>query len=168
VLAVDVGHGQLHERLGADDRVVSMERTNALDLHADAVEAALGGAPKLLTIDVSFTSLDRMVGPLLALGAPDAHLVALVKPQFEAPHADASRGRGVVREPTVWRDAVVRCASAIQRAGAGIIGVMASPLKGAAGNAEFFIVAARGRADASVDALDAWIDAALDAARSLP
>jgi 23S rRNA (cytidine1920-2'-O)/16S rRNA (cytidine1409-2'-O)-methyltransferase len=167
VLSVDVGHEQLHERLGADERVVSMERTNALDLQADVVAAVLGGAPEFLTIDVSFTSLGRLVGHLLELSSPDAHLVALVKPQFETSHAEASRGRGVVSDPAVWRDAMTRCASAIERAAAGIIGVMASPLRGAAGNAEFFIVAARGRTSAPVDVVQEWIGAAVDAASSV-
>ena len=67
-----------------------------------------------------------------------------MKPQFEASHVEASKGRGVVTDPAVWRDAMTRCASAIERAAAGIIGVMASPLRGAAGNAEFFIGAALG------------------------
>jgi 23S rRNA (cytidine1920-2'-O)/16S rRNA (cytidine1409-2'-O)-methyltransferase len=161
VISVDVGRDQLHERLAVDPRVVSMERTNILAVLVEAVEAALGGLPRIATIDVSFTSLERLVGHVLSLSAPDATLVALVKPQFEASHADASKGAGVVRDRIVWRSAVARCASAIQRSRAGIIGVMASPLKGAAGNVEFLLVAERGRAPTPVDVVDDWIDLAV-------
>jgi 23S rRNA (cytidine1920-2'-O)/16S rRNA (cytidine1409-2'-O)-methyltransferase len=168
VLAVDVGRDQLHEHLEADARVIAMERTNVLDLRADVVDALLGGLPQIATVDVSFTSLAQLVGHVLALCAPDVHLVALVKPQFEATRADASKGRGVVRDVSVWRSTVGRCASAIERSGAGIIGVMASPLKGAAGNVEFLLAASRGHPGTSGAALDEWIESALSAASALP
>jgi 23S rRNA (cytidine1920-2'-O)/16S rRNA (cytidine1409-2'-O)-methyltransferase len=161
VAAVDVGRGQLHERLAADPRVISMERTNVLDLDAAAVSSVLGAPPQLATVDVSFTSLQRVVGHVLSLCMPEATLVALVKPQFETDRATASRGRGVVRDPEVWRAVLSRCASAIERTRAGIIGAMASPIRGAAGNAEFLFGARRGTDAASAEQLAAWIDAAV-------
>jgi 23S rRNA (cytidine1920-2'-O)/16S rRNA (cytidine1409-2'-O)-methyltransferase len=147
VLAVDVGRAQLHERLCADPRVVSLERTNVAELGAEAVRAALGRAPELVTADLSFTSLAHHMPTLVAVAAHDADLVVLVKPQFEVDHATASRGRGVVTDPVAWREALERCASATRAAGAGIMGAMASPLLGAAGNVEFFVHAAAGAPD---------------------
>jgi 23S rRNA (cytidine1920-2'-O)/16S rRNA (cytidine1409-2'-O)-methyltransferase len=145
VLAVDVGHDQLHERLAGDARVVAMERTNVRDLTADGVLDALGGAPSVLVVDVSFTSIIPHLPAIVALGEHEATLLVLVKPQFEVPHDAASRGRGVITDPTAWRAVLERCASAIEEAGAGIIGAMASPILGASGNAEFFVAATLGR-----------------------
>jgi 23S rRNA (cytidine1920-2'-O)/16S rRNA (cytidine1409-2'-O)-methyltransferase len=68
-----------------------------------------------------------------------------VKPQFEAGRAEVSRGKGVIREPAVWREALIEVASALSAAGTGIMGAMASPLRGAAGNVEFFLHAAASR-----------------------
>lgn len=150
VLAVDVGRHQLHERIGADPRVVALEETNVLDLPADRVVELLGEPASILTVDVAFTSLTRLVDHVVTLAAPGAWVVALVKPQFEADRALVSRGRGVVRDPAVWRSVLERCTSAIERAGAGIIGVVASPLPGAAGNREFFVAARVGAAPSEV------------------
>jgi 23S rRNA (cytidine1920-2'-O)/16S rRNA (cytidine1409-2'-O)-methyltransferase len=137
VYAVDVGHGQLHERLRADSRVVAMERTDvrALDL------AALGGRPvDAVVADLSFISSTKaasvLTGPLALPGAP---VVLLVKPQFEAGRAEVSRGRGVVRDPEIHRRALVEVATALEAAGAVIMGAMASPITGHAGNIEFLL-----------------------------
>ena len=162
VLAVDVGHGQLHERLGADERVVSLERTNVRELSAADVAELLGGAPSIVVADVSFTSLAGLAERLVGLAAPGAHLVVLVKPQFEVDHATASKGRGVVRDTEDRRFAVLRCASALRDAGAGIMDVMASPLKGAAGNVEFLVHAVKGEVGMSDDALALQLAAALE------
>src|SRR5205807_7063932 len=97
VVAVDVGYGQLHERLRADERVDLRERTNVRSLDA----AAIGGAVDLVVADLSFISLRTVAVALLACAAPWADLVLLVKPQFEAGRAEASRGRGVIRDPDV-------------------------------------------------------------------
>jgi len=144
VLAVDVGRAQLHERLLADPRVRSLEGTNVRDLQPVDVAGFLGGPAEVVTADLSFTSLTGHLATLVGLGAPDATLVVLVKPQFEVDHATASRGRGVIRDPGDWRAALDRCVSAIRAAGAGIMGVVASPLPGASGNAEFFVHALSG------------------------
>ena len=97
VVAVDVGYGQLHERLRDDERVDLRERTNVRTLDA----AAIGGEVDIVVADLSFISLRTVAGALLACAAPQADLLLLVKPQFEAGRAEASRGRGVIRDPEV-------------------------------------------------------------------
>jgi 23S rRNA (cytidine1920-2'-O)/16S rRNA (cytidine1409-2'-O)-methyltransferase len=159
VLCVDVGHHQLHEKLRADPRVVVAERTNVADLTPDDVAAALGGSPEVVTADLSFTSVCPHLSTLVGVAAPDGSLVVLVKPQFEVDRAAASRGRGVIEDPAQWRAALERCASAAERAGAGIMGAVASPLRGASGNAEFFLHARRGAG--TRDDLPGILDAAI-------
>jgi 23S rRNA (cytidine1920-2'-O)/16S rRNA (cytidine1409-2'-O)-methyltransferase len=164
VLAVDVGHDQLHERLLDDARVVSLERTNLRDLGAPVVEAALGGPPNVVTMDVSFTSVVPHAGAAVGLAASAASLLILVKPQFEVDHVTASRGRGVVTDAASWRLVLASCASAIEDAGAGIMGAMPSPILGNSGNVEFFLHASAG--GSSAGPLDALLDAAVaEAAR---
>lgn len=166
VLAVDVGHAQLHERLRADARVVSAEGVNLRDLDRGAVVAALGGEPTIVVADLSFTSLASHVAHLVALGAAAATVVVLVKPQFETDHLTASRAKGVISDPEVWRAALVACASALQASGAGIIGVVPSPIRGAAGNVEFLCAAGRGARAVDDDDLKRCIDAAVTAAEA--
>ena len=139
VAAIDVGRNQLHERLRADPRVASFERTDVRRVEA----AAVGGPAPLVVADVSFISLSLIAADLCRLATAD--IVALVKPQFEAGRADADRGRGVIRDPEVWRRALLRACGAVVDAGAAIMGVMVSPLTGAEGNVEFLLHAdARG------------------------
>jgi 23S rRNA (cytidine1920-2'-O)/16S rRNA (cytidine1409-2'-O)-methyltransferase len=114
-----------------------LERTNIRRLDLDTA----GGRPfPVVVADLSFISL-RTVAPTLLgeLAAVDAQVVVLVKPQFEAGRAEVSRGRGVVRDPTVWLRAVEGVASAFVDAGAAIMGAMVSPLTGADGNVEFLL-----------------------------
>jgi 23S rRNA (cytidine1920-2'-O)/16S rRNA (cytidine1409-2'-O)-methyltransferase len=152
VIAVDVGYGQLHERLRADPRVDVRERTNvralALDAPVDVVVA-----------DLSFISLATVAPALLGPGTvkPGGDAVILVKPQFEAGRAEVSKGRGVVRDPAVWRRVLGEARSALTGQGAAMMGVMVSPLKGADGNVEFLVHL---RASTAGDAVD---DARLDA-----
>ena len=169
VVAVDVGHGQLHPTVRAHPDVLVLERTNIRDLGP----ADVGGVPfDVIVADLSFISITT-VAPTLAgpLAAPGADLVVLVKPQFEAGRAEVSRGRGVIRDPLVRRRALHGAASALAAAGATIMGAMASPMLGPAGNAEFLLHArAHGAADTShptpggPGALDASVTAMLDAA----
>ena len=137
VTAVDVGHGQLHPRLRDDPRVTVLDRTNVRHLEAEVPF-------DLVVADLSFISLRTvapvLVGPNLADGG-DA--VLLVKPQFEAGRAEASRGRGVIRDPAVWAAALRGVRSALAAAGASMMDVMVSPVRGADGNVEFLAHARR-------------------------
>jgi 23S rRNA (cytidine1920-2'-O)/16S rRNA (cytidine1409-2'-O)-methyltransferase len=134
VVAVDVGRGQLHERLARDPRVHSIERTNIRRLTVDD----LGHQPfDLIVADLSFISL-RTVAPVLnVLAAEGADVVALVKPQFEAGRQAASVGRGVIRDPAEWSEALLRVIDAMRANGAAMMGLMVSPVTGAEGNVEF-------------------------------
>jgi 23S rRNA (cytidine1920-2'-O)/16S rRNA (cytidine1409-2'-O)-methyltransferase len=136
VVAVDVGHGQLDPRLRADPRVTVLERTDVRTLD----EVAAGPPATIVVADLSFISLTA-VAPVLCgrLAAPGADVVVLVKPQFEAGRIAASRGKGVIRDPAVRREALGRVASAFAACGGTIMGAMASPLLGPAGNAEYLL-----------------------------
>ena len=133
VAAIDVGRNQLHERLRVDPRVASFERTDVRDI----AEAAIGGPAPLVVADVSFISLRLIMADVCRLATAD--IVVLVKPQFEAGRAEADRGRGVIRDPEVWRRALLGVCRAVVGAGAAIMGVMVSPLTGAEGNVEFLL-----------------------------
>jgi 23S rRNA (cytidine1920-2'-O)/16S rRNA (cytidine1409-2'-O)-methyltransferase len=133
VVAVDVGRGQLHERLRADPRLTVLERTDVRDVDP----AAVGGPVDVLTADLSFISLRSVLPALLRLAAPAAPLVLLVKPQFEAGRREVSRGRGVVTDPAVWRRVLDDVAAAVLSQGAVMMGCMVSPLRGTEGNVEF-------------------------------
>jgi 23S rRNA (cytidine1920-2'-O)/16S rRNA (cytidine1409-2'-O)-methyltransferase len=135
VVAVDVGYGQLHERLRADPRVEVHERRNVRELAA----GDLGEPFRLVVADLSFISLRTVLPNLVALAAPSADLVTLVKPQFEAGREDASRGRGVIRDPDVWRRVLEDVVYAYRARGAAIMGAMVSPITGAEGNVEFLV-----------------------------
>ncbi len=134
VTAVDVGHGQLHERLRRDPRVTVLERTNVRNLTAHD----LHHPPDLVVADLSFISLRLALPALRRVAAPDAEAVVLVKPQFEAGRKDVGRG-GVVRDPRVWRAAILQVAASAAELGWGSPGVAPSPLLGPAGNVEFLL-----------------------------
>jgi 23S rRNA (cytidine1920-2'-O)/16S rRNA (cytidine1409-2'-O)-methyltransferase len=137
VVAVDVAHGMLHPRLRDDPKVKLLERTNLR--HLDL--AATGDIRfDVVVADLSFISLTVVVEVLAReLPVPGADLVLLVKPQFEVDKEVARRGRGVVKDSTERRGALERVASALVSSGASIMGAMASPLLGPAGNAEYFL-----------------------------
>jgi len=164
VVAVDVGYGQLHPRLRGDHRVEVRERTNVRRLG----DEAHGERFDLVVADLSFVSLTGVVPTLVGrLAGPAADLVVLVKPQFEVGRVEAGRGRGVVHDPALRRRALGSVASALVGAGATIMGAMASPLLGPAGNAEYLVwarraVAAPGPVTASASSgLDEMLDAAV-------
>jgi 23S rRNA (cytidine1920-2'-O)/16S rRNA (cytidine1409-2'-O)-methyltransferase len=154
VYAVDVGHGQLDQRLREDARVTVLERVNVRALTPETVrEKDPGFVPcSLITADLSFISLVTVVPVLCGpVGDAEADLVLLVKPQFEAGRVIVARGKGVVRDPEVWRQALERVTSALADAGTGIMGAMVSPLTGPAGNVEFLVHARKGAANGLVD-----------------
>jgi 23S rRNA (cytidine1920-2'-O)/16S rRNA (cytidine1409-2'-O)-methyltransferase len=140
VVAVDVGRGQLHQRLRTDPRVVVLERTDIRHLDPDVV----GGPVPVVVADLSFISLRTVADALLRLTERGGDLVLLVKPQFEAGRAEASKGRGVVRDPEVRRRVVDEVVATYEAMGATIIGRMESPLRGAEGNVEYFVHAVNG------------------------
>jgi 23S rRNA (cytidine1920-2'-O)/16S rRNA (cytidine1409-2'-O)-methyltransferase len=135
VVAVDVGYGQLHERLRADPRVDVRERTNVRSLDREA----LGGPVDLVVADLSFISLRTVLPVLVPLVEPGGDLVVLVKPHFEAGRPEAARGSGVIREPEVWRRVLEEVATAAAESGADRMDEMESPLTGADGNVEFLL-----------------------------
>ncbi len=131
VAAVDVGYGQLHERLRADRRVVVLERTNARELEE------LPFAPDLIVCDVSFISIRLALPPALALAKSGWEAVVLVKPQFEAGRAEVKGG--VVRDISVRRRVVREIAEAALAWGGQTFGVVDSGLPGPKGNREVFL-----------------------------
>jgi 23S rRNA (cytidine1920-2'-O)/16S rRNA (cytidine1409-2'-O)-methyltransferase len=159
VVAVDVGYGQIHERLRADSRVEVRERTNIRHLGL----AGLGAPADLIVADLSFISLRTVAGAMLALAAPGADLVLLVKPQFEAGREDVAKGRGVISDPEIWRRAVAGVRATLHDLGAVIMDVMASPLTGADGNVELLMHAVAPPATAPPESLDAAIEEAIAA-----
>lgn len=137
VLAVDVGHGQLHARLRSHPQVTVMERCNVRHLTPQQI----GGPVDLVVADLSFISLTAVVPALVAACRPGAPLVLLVKPQFEVGRRDASRGKGVITDPALHRAACERVSAALAACGAETRGLIVSPLKGADGNVEFLLLA---------------------------
>jgi 23S rRNA (cytidine1920-2'-O)/16S rRNA (cytidine1409-2'-O)-methyltransferase len=134
VYAVDVGRGQLHERLRQDPRVVVRDRTNARQLSPEVVPEPCA----LAVMDVSFISVRLILPALRAVLAPAADAVVLVKPQFEVGREQVGKG-GVVRDPALHLAALREVAQAAQAAGYGVRGACASPVAGAEGNREFFL-----------------------------
>ena len=146
VYAVDVGYGQLAERLRRDERVVSMERVNARTLTEDTLPEPVA----LAVIDVSFISLGLVLGPVRSvLRDGRGPILALVKPQFEAGRADAKGG--VVRDPEVHRRVLREVAAKAQTLGIGMRGVIASPILGPEGNREFMAYLGAGPACAEIE-----------------
>jgi 23S rRNA (cytidine1920-2'-O)/16S rRNA (cytidine1409-2'-O)-methyltransferase len=151
VSAVDVGYGQLAWEVRNDPRVTVMERTNVRSLEP----TDLPFVPDLVVVDVSFISVRTVLPALVRVSRPHAEFVVLVKPQFEAGRADVADG-GVVRDPGIWRRVLGEVTEAFRSHGVGVLGVVASPLRGPAGNVEFLLHGRRGVDDARVD-LDAAV-----------
>jgi 23S rRNA (cytidine1920-2'-O)/16S rRNA (cytidine1409-2'-O)-methyltransferase len=154
VIALDVGYGQLHERLRAEPRVIVLERTNARAL------TDLPFAPELVVCDVSFISVRTALPPALRLAAPGWEAAVLVKPQFEAGRGDVGKG-GVVRDPAVRARVVREVAEAALGWGARTIAVVDSGLPGPKGNRELFLHLAQADDPTLPDDLDEQIAAAV-------
>jgi 23S rRNA (cytidine1920-2'-O)/16S rRNA (cytidine1409-2'-O)-methyltransferase len=146
VIAVDVGYGQLAWSLRKDPRVVVLERTNVRELTPEA----LPFAPGLVVADLSFISLRLVLPTLGSLMAEGADVVLLVEPQFEIERGGVGRG-GVVRDPASWWRALEGVAAGCRSADLGPRSVMASPLRGPAGNVEFLLHAVKGGAIEELD-----------------
>ncbi len=137
VYAVDVGHGQLHARLRDDPRVVLYEAKDARSL----APADFAEPPGFITCDVSFIPLRLVLPAILALAAPRAKLIVLVKPQFEVGRAHVVKG--IVKDAGARQDACSRLEPLLRDAGWQTAGLMESPIPGADGNREFLIGATR-------------------------
>lgn len=148
VYAVDVGYGQLHYRLRGDPRVVVMERTNVRHL------TALPEQPAFAVADLSFISLRLALPPVFALLAPEAPIVSLVKPQFEAGRGKVGKG-GVVRDAAVHRQVIESLVAWSESQPWRIVDVTHSPIRGAAGNVEFLALWRPGEEAASSEVLEA-------------
>jgi 23S rRNA (cytidine1920-2'-O)/16S rRNA (cytidine1409-2'-O)-methyltransferase len=151
VIALDVGHGQLHQRLRGDPRVTVLERTNARELES------LPYAPDLVTCDVSFISVRTALPPALALARSGWEALVLVKPQFEAGRDEVGKG-GVIRDPEVHRRVVREIAESALGWPAETVGVVDSGLPGPKGNREFFLHVVHREDPSLPDQLDDWIE----------
>lgn len=139
VYAVDVGQGQLHARLAADPRVANLEKTDARDLTPELIPEP----PQLIVCDASFIGLAKVLPAALALAAPGADLVTLVKPQFEMERrSDVGRG-GVVRDPEARQAALDRVAAWLEGQGWPAQDTAESPVPGGDGNIEWLLWAQR-------------------------
>jgi len=131
VYAVDVGYGQLDHGLRTDPRVLVMERVNARYLQVGDLPEVVD----LITVDVSFISVLKVVPALIPLGKPGAHLLVLIKPQFEAGRRQVGKG-GIVRDPGVRREVIRRCEEGLVALKLEPVGIVDSEVVGAKGNRE--------------------------------
>ena len=134
VYAVDVGHGQLDWKLRNDKRVVCMERTNIRYVTRDDVEDRMDFA----SIDVSFISLTKVLGPVKELLTESGRIVALIKPQFEAGREKVGK-KGVVREKSTHLEVIQKIMDYGMELGFEILNLEYSPVKGPEGNIEYLI-----------------------------
>ena len=137
VYAVDVGRGQLHPSLRRRAEIVSMEATDIRVLDV----ARLAERPDFIVVDTSFISLKLVLPAALALASPRTHVIALIKPQFEAPRRHIKKG--IVRDPAVHAAVCAEIADFVRSLGCTVTATFASPIAGADGNAEFFVAARR-------------------------
>jgi len=149
VFAIDVGSGQLDVKLRKDPRVVVMEQMNARALDP----RLFSEVPEVVTVDVSFISLEKVLPAAFGLLAPSGELVALVKPQFEVGRGAVGKG-GVVRDPAQHQAVISRLARFSVIRGWHVLGVTASPLTGPKGNREFFLhLSSHGRTATNLEGL---------------
>lgn len=138
VYAVDVGRGQLHPSLHGNPKIVSMEETDIRSLADRRLEIR----PDVLVIDVSFISLKLVLPAVLSIAAAPTHLLALIKPQFEAERKHSKKG--IIRDEAVHKAICDDIAAFAAQLGCTDIKVFPSSIAGGDGNAEFFIGARRG------------------------
>ncbi len=140
VFAVDVGQGQLAWTLRNDPRVVVMEKSNARTLQRSRFPQPFLPA-HLVVIDCSFISLRKILPAAIALVRPFGKVLALIKPQFEAGREEADRGKGVITDPAVHARVLGEMEQFVsEMTGVEWRGVTESPLRGPAGNKEFFVL----------------------------
>jgi 23S rRNA (cytidine1920-2'-O)/16S rRNA (cytidine1409-2'-O)-methyltransferase len=137
VVALDVGHGQLHPKIRGDHRVTVIERTHVRDADVELI----GGLTDMVVADLSFISLVRVLKPLVDLCVAGGSLVLLVKPQFEAGRAEVARGRGIVSDPAIHQRVCDEIDAALVAQGCLVQGWTPSPIAGTDGNREFLVFA---------------------------
>lgn len=137
VVALDVGHGQLHPKIRDDERVTVMERFNVRDMTIDDI----GGEVDVVVADLSFISLTLVVPALIGVCRPGSELVLLVKPQFEVGRRDVSKGKGIISDPELHQAACDGVRESCENAGATVNQIISSPITGAEGNKEFLLYA---------------------------
>lgn len=130
VYGVDVGYGQVHEKIRADNRVVVLERTNLRHV------STVGELVDLVTLDLSFISLLKVMDAINGLIKRNGQLIVLIKPQFEAGKSNISRG-GIVKDPAVHAQVIESVTKGIMTYGYTLIGTIESPIEGMSGNKEF-------------------------------
>lgn len=145
VYAIDVGYGQLAWSLRTDNRVINMERTNIRTITPDAIGELLD----FVSIDVAFISLDKVLPVVKNILSSSGTIVALIKPQFEAGREKVGK-KGVVRDPQVHIEVIVRIVSTACNLGFTPLGLTYSPVKGPEGNIEYLIYLAGYPADNKV------------------
>lgn len=150
VIALDVGHGQLHSRIRGDGRVIVLERSNARLL------TELPFAPELVTCDVSFISVRAALPPALRLARPGWQALVLVKPQFEAGAAEVRKG--IVRDPEIRRRVLRETAVAALGWDGRVAGLVDSGLPGTKGNHEYVLHLVHTESPRLPPELEAWID----------
>ena len=138
VYAVDVGQGQLHPRVAEDSRVIELSGQDARTLDKGLIPET----PGLVVCDLSFITVTKALGPPLALAAPGADLVLLVKPQFEAGHGRVGKG-GLVTDPAVRQDCLAATAAWVTGQGWSVEATTDSPITGGDGNHEFLLWATK-------------------------
>jgi 23S rRNA (cytidine1920-2'-O)/16S rRNA (cytidine1409-2'-O)-methyltransferase len=132
IFGVDVGHGQVHEKISTNLRVVLLENTNLRNLTPEM----LGEQVDLVSLDLSFISVLKVMEAVVVCMKPNAHLIVLIKPQFEARRTDVGRG-GIIKDAAVHTAVVATVTQGIQAYGFKLIGVIESPITGTMGNKEF-------------------------------
>lgn len=137
VVAVDVGHGQLHPRVAGESRVVALEGCDARTLDL----ARIGGAAQAIVCDVSFISLALVLPHVLSLAAEGAWLAALIKPQFEAGRENVVKG--LVKDERIRDEVCARIRKLVEGQGWRVVGLIPSPIEGGDGNVEYLIGAKR-------------------------
>lgn len=139
VYAVDVGHGQLDEKLISDSRVANMEGTNIKDVSANDFPQKIG----FISADVSFISLTKVIPKISELLSDGGRAVMLIKPQFECGRADIGKN-GIVRSPKIHARVMREIAAACENSGLGAAGIDYSPVQGGDGNIEYLIYTVKG------------------------
>ncbi len=136
VFGIDVGYGQVHEKIRVHPQVKVMERTNLRDV----TPALLGELVDIVTLDLSFISVTKVLDAVFSCMKPTATIIILIKPQFESERHEVGKG-GIVRDSAVHERVIARITHALIERGCIIVGVTESPILGATGNKEFLIAA---------------------------